>query len=68
MNLSDVQILEIIKLHQSCNDTEFVSKVVEKYPEISVESAATLDKVIITTLDQLIEMVEGLANFNVNDL
>ena len=68
MNLTDEQILEVIKLHQEFEQDEFVTKVTEKFPVISLESAATLDKVISATLDQFIEMVGELADINVNDL
>lgn len=62
MNLTKDQVLKVVQLHQQYEEAEFIAKVTEKFPEISAETAATLDKVIAVTLDQLIEMVEGLVN------
>lgn len=62
MKFSNEELLEIVQLHQQFNDTEFVEKVMEKFPSVSAETAETINKLIIITLDQVMEFIEQLTS------
>lgn len=68
MNLSEEQILQIVRLHQQYNDPEFTDKVMEKFPDLSPEMVEFINKLIVITLNEVTDFFKDLVQLSEQEL